>query len=1741
MTTTMKRGRAKKRSLLRWIAFFLLSISVLARAKSVSDDDDKDDDDWSPMRRAKAAVASNEAKVEEEENTNKRVKSIDVRLSAEFSATSHVLESIELVSDLTSTSSEQFWSYTETWSNQNALNGKRCQRLIEKGQERFVDEIMYGVASVAKGLRLSAPRLEMFKQLKYEALREIGIGHSGGSEECCFATVGKRKRFAYDEERLKAMIREEIEDDLNNVNDSTTGTKSSYSYLVPTEFDHIYPSGDEHLMMRGTEGEERENDEKKPLVYFYAATGSQCFLDMHKVLSNKTQENEIRYVLRPVLEKACLKDQKTVKQCTAYGAYNFDGDKKDNSDIFANEDNQLLRIPGFGVELAIKNMEYKAVDDQITSEKDQKDDDVVLGFDFKTMRERFPHNKDVHEKLDQLKEQFIIEEKSSDDIFQPLPKWKIANLGLLATQKIVSANDPLSMLRDVTQNFPSLMNKMANTMRVQKKTRMEVKENQQAVPPSAVIMSLNGQPLELDTVDAFAITDRVISELKDAERLRQLGLDESGAAETLHIRPKNSRRKDPPKVNASFYPVEYSYDFEKDTQFSKWTSSYSKFLSAIMQSQGQGLPPIRRNIINIVAIVNIGTAEGMEIISGLERYRKMNMPVRYAIIVVGSNDPDQSFEDDDYMGDGAGQEILDDSIPDGKTFSNLVAKCAHYILALYGPKPMRAFVNEIIEGREQLAAGDYFSPPVMAPPKWEDARSTFVQIARSLEVERALKADKWDIINVPADVRKQVTEKVVLEMNDVLDKFEEDEKEENKEVSQFAVQAKSAIESRGLKANSVLINGVYHDADTTMKTIGASISRAMGHLIGGAVQTLQQAIHTKQLKDDMDAYTFVNKGGAKKLRPEIQDESQFPPKFLAEIPHLFYVSKPWLESGVQDEVKPVSIWVVANPDCELGKQQLSEAMKFVLASYGEEGESSNAAKQTRFFLINPQMSDSSKPTKRARAIAAASQLKKKRENVPFLIQNMLEEGDVNDDFIKNAALDAEIDWVEFNQLLANDEVIDAVLQLQRTINVKHLGSTRRAIIVNGRLLDPVLLKTEFDASDLLVLTEDDLEKRANDAKRIVEKDANSKVDLKDHTTKMPPRVLSARVAALSHFIAKRFEMAASRGVVESLEFLSTNYTAFTVKNTTENATVPLVEIEVILDPLSKEAQRIAPVLKVLKDSLGERASLKVIMNPVEKLSNVPLSSYFRYCAQDLKDWSKTPKVMFEAGSLPESKTLTAHLDHPEPWMATTKKAKYDLDNLILENVKEDVVFAEYSLESLLVTGHAFDVSNPRNPPRGTQIVLQKNWLDDEDKKTNVVAGTIIMANLGYFQLPASPGRFALVLKEGRSRQIYEIPDVNLINIDDRTNTFSSRRMDLTKSRAEVTVSSWSGKRVEMKLRKKAGFETADVLSEDENNDTTEQNSLSSKLSSLFGKSGKKNVVKVNENGLETIHIFSVATGHLYERFLKIMMASVRRNTKNLLKFWFIKNWLSPSFKDFLPHFAEKYNIEYELITYKWPTWLHKQTEKQRIIWAYKILFLDVIFPLTLEKVVFVDADQIVRSDMKELWNIDLQGAPYGYTPMCDNNKEMEGFRFWKQGFWKNHLRGKPYHISALYVVDLKRFRELAAGDQLRGMYDQLSKDPGSLANLDQDLPNFAQHQVPIFSLPMAWLWCESWCGNETKSEAKTIDLCNNPLTKEPKLVGAARIVSEWTELDNEVRSYTATLEKSTSTSSSSSKNKRDEL
>ena len=81
-----------------------------------------------------------------------------------------------------------------------------------------------------------------------------------------------------------------------------------------------------------------------------------------------------------------------------------------------------------------------------------------------------------------------------------------------------------------------------------------------------------------------------------------------------------------------------------------------------------------------------------------------------------------------------------------------------------------------------------------------------------------------------------------------------------------------------------------------------------------------------------------------------------------------------------------------------------------------------------------------------------------------------------------------------------------------------------------------------------------------------------------------------------------------------------------------------------------------------------------------------------------------------------------------------------------------------------------------------------------------------------------------------------------------------------------------------------------------------------------------------------------------------------------------------------------------------------------------------------EQIIYVDADQVARVDLNELWEMDIHDHVYAYTPLCTSNPETKGFmvfqneeddmQFWTQGYWKDHLRGKPYHISALYKVDL---------------------------------------------------------------------------------------------------------------------------
>ncbi|XP_021551487.1 UDP-glucose:glycoprotein glucosyltransferase 1 [Neomonachus schauinslandi] len=765
-------------------------------------------------------------------------------------------------------------------------------------------------------------------------------------------------------------------------------------------------------------------------------------------------------------------------------------------------------------------------------------------------------------------------------------------------------------------------------------------------------------------------------------------------------------------------------------------------------------------------------------------------------------------------------------------------------------------------------------------------------------------------------------------------------------------------------------------------------------------------------------------------------------------------------------IRPVTFWIVGDFDSPSGRQLLYDAIKHQKSS-----------NNVRISMINNPSEDISyKNTQISRAIWAALQTQTSNSAKNFITKMAKEET------AEALAAGADIggfsvggmDFSLFKEVFESSKMDFILSHAMYCRDVLKLKKGQRAVISNGRIIGPLEDSELFNQDDFHLL------------ENIILKTSGQKIKSHIQQLRVEEDVASDLVMKVDALLS-----AQPKGDVRiEYQFFEDRHSAIKMRPK-EGETY--FDVVAVIDPVTREAQRLAPLLLVLTQLIN--MNLRVFMNCQSKLSDMPLKSFYRYVLEP--EISFTPDNSFAKGpiakflDMPQSPLFTLNLNTPESWMVESVRTPYDLDNIYLEEV-DSVVAAEYELEYLLLEGHCYDITTGQ-PPRGLQFTLGTS-------ANPVIVDTIVMANLGYFQLKANPGAWILRLRKGRSEEIYRI--------------YSHDGTDSPPDADEVVVvlNNFKSKIIKVKVQKKADMVNEDLLS-----DGTNENESGFWDSFKWGFTGGQKTEEVKQDKDDIINIFSVASGHLYERFLRIMMLSVLKNTKTPVKFWFLKNYLSPTFKEFIPYMANEYNFQYELVQYKWPRWLHQQTEKQRIIWGYKILFLDVLFPLVVDKFLFVDADQIVRTDLKELRDFNLDGAPYGYTPFCDSRKEMDGYRFWKSGYWASHLAGRKYHISALYVVDLKKFRKIAAGDRLRGQYQGLSQDPNSLSNLDQDLPNNMIHQVPIKSLPQEWLWCETWCDDASKKRAKTIDLCNNPMTKEPKLEAAVRIVPEWQDYDQEIK------------------------
>ncbi|XP_018895479.4 UDP-glucose:glycoprotein glucosyltransferase 2 isoform X1 [Gorilla gorilla gorilla] len=1327
------------------------------------------------------------------------------------------------------------------------------------------------------------------------------------------------------------------------------------------------------------------NKENLPVVILYAEMGTRTFSAFHKVLSEKAQNEEILYVLRHYIQKPS---------------------------------SRKMYLSGYGVELAIKSTEYKALDDtQVktvtnTTVEDETETNEVQGFLFGKLKEIYS---DLRDNLTAF-QKYLIE---SNKQMMPLKVWELQDLSFQAASQIMSTPvyDAIKLMKDISQNFP-IKARSLTRIAVNQHMREEIKENQKdlqdrfKIQPGDARLFINGLRVDMDVYDPFSILDMLKLEGKMMNGLRNLGINGEDMSKFL-------------KLNSHIW--EYTYvldirhssimwinDLENDDLYITWPTSCQKLLKPVFPGS---VPSIRRNFHNLVLFIDPAQEYTLDFIKLADVFYSHEVPLRIGFVFILNTDDEVDGAND------AG-------------------------VALW-----RAF-NYIAEEFDISEA--FISIVHMYQKVKKDQNILTVDNVKSVLQNTFPHANIWDILGIHSKYDEERKAGASFYKMTGLGPLPqalyngEPFKHEEMNINELKMAVLQRMMDASVYLQREVFLGTLNDRTNAIDFLmdRNNVVPRINSLILHTNQQYLNLISTSVTADVEDFSTF--------FFLDSQDKSAVIAK------NMYYLT--------QDDdsiISAVTLWIIADFDKPSGRKLLFNALKHMKTSV-----------HSRLGIIyNPTSKINEENTAISRGILAAFLTQKNMFLRSFLGQLAKEEiataiysGDKIKTFLiegmdKNA-FKKKYNTVGVNIFRTHQLFCQDVLKLR---------PGEMGIVSNGRFLGP--LDEDFYAEDFYLLEKITFSNLGEKIKGIVENMGINANNMSDFIMK---------VDALMSSVPKR----ASR---YDVTFLRENHSVIKM-NPQENDM--FFSVIAIVDPLTREAQKMAQLLVVLGKIINMK--IKLFMNCRGRLSEAPLESFYRFVlepelmsgANDVSSLGPVAKFL----DIPESPLLTLNMITPEGWLVETVHSNCDLDNIHLKDT-EKTVTAEYELEYLLLEGQCFDKVTEQ-PPRGLQFTLGT-------KNKPVVVDTIVMANHGYFQLKANPGAWILRLHQGKSEDIYQI--VGHEGTDSQADL-----EDII-----VVLNSFKSKILEVKVKKEADKIKEDILTDEDEKTKGLWDSIKSFTVSLH---------KENKKEKDVLNIFSVASGHLYERFLRIMMLSVLRNTKTPVKFWLLKNYLSPTFKEVIPHMAKEYGFRYELVQYRWPRWLRQQTERQRIIWGYKILFLDVLFPLAVDKIIFVDADQIVRHDLKELRDFDLDGAPYGYTPFCDSRREMDGYRFWKTGYWASHLLRRKYHISALYVVDLKKFRRIGAGDRLRSQYQALSQDPNSLSNLDQDLPNNMIYQVAIKSLPQDWLWCETWCDDESKQRAKTIDLCDNPKTKESKLKAAARIVPEWVEYDAEIRQLLDHLE-----------------
>ncbi|MEK7188193.1 MAG: glycosyltransferase family 8 protein [Patescibacteria group bacterium] len=196
----------------------------------------------------------------------------------------------------------------------------------------------------------------------------------------------------------------------------------------------------------------------------------------------------------------------------------------------------------------------------------------------------------------------------------------------------------------------------------------------------------------------------------------------------------------------------------------------------------------------------------------------------------------------------------------------------------------------------------------------------------------------------------------------------------------------------------------------------------------------------------------------------------------------------------------------------------------------------------------------------------------------------------------------------------------------------------------------------------------------------------------------------------------------------------------------------------------------------------------------------------------------------------------------------------------------------------------------------------------------------------------------------------------------------------------------------------------------------------------------------------------------YAVLLGTCLCSLFENKKGdySIDIYIIDSGLSDRSKERLHVLEKRYGFSIQYVTpneeYFGKVPIHKLAGHYRLpIQNYHRLALGQILPLTCRKAINLDVDTVVRGDIAEFYNLDLQGKTMGVVADPDPDYKMNHLRALAQAVGVTPPPTSTFYFnSGIMLVDVERWRNLAVQDQA---LDIITAHPNKLSYHDQDALN----------------------------------------------------------------------------------------